>query len=65
MHTAPPPRPILTLHRPPSTPAPMPVHIHAISSEFLFGDHREVLIAHGDYHYRLRKTRLGKLILTK
>jgi hemin uptake protein HemP len=39
-----------------------PVHI---SSDALFGNARELVIQHGDESYRLRKTRLGKLLLTK
>lgn len=31
----------------------------------LFGDTDEILIEHGDMLYRLRRTSLGKLILTK
>lgn len=34
-------------------------------SEELFGSEVEVLIAHGDQLYRLRRTRNGKLILCK
>jgi hemin uptake protein HemP len=36
-----------------------------ISSDALFGNARELVIQHGDESYRLRKTRLGKLLLTK
>lgn len=36
-----------------------------LHSEQLFGQAREVEIAHGDAIYRLRRTALGKLILTK
>jgi hemin uptake protein HemP len=35
------------------------------SSETLFAGKRELLIAHGAEHYRLRLTSQGKLILTK
>jgi hemin uptake protein HemP len=35
------------------------------SSDELFGEETEVLIAHGDQTYRLRRTRNGKLILCK
>jgi hemin uptake protein HemP len=36
-----------------------------VSSEELIGPAREVLIRHAGCDYRLRITRLGKLILTK
>ncbi|GBL45943.1 hypothetical protein SFMTTN_1754 [Sulfuriferula multivorans] len=36
-----------------------------IRSESLFTQNDEVLIAHQGEHYRLRRTRNGKLILTK
>jgi hemin uptake protein HemP len=36
-----------------------------LESSTLFGKRDEVLIAHGDETYRLRRTRQGKLILTK
>lgn len=36
-----------------------------LNSEDLFGDSNTLLIAHEGTTYRLRKTRLGKLILTK
>ena len=36
-----------------------------IRSEALFSERDEVLIAHQGEHYRLRRTRNGKLILTK
>lgn len=36
-----------------------------ISSATLFAGKRELLIAHGGEHYRLRLTNQGKLILTK
>jgi hemin uptake protein HemP len=42
-----------------------PAHVRSISSEQLFADFTEVQIAHGDAVYRLRRTALGKLILTK
>lgn len=35
------------------------------SSQALLGDRPEVQIVHGDQVYRLRRTALGKLILTK
>lgn len=37
----------------------------AISSEVLFATHNEVIIEHQTEQYRLRRTRNGKLILTK
>jgi len=36
-----------------------------VSSLSLLGDAREVLIEHEGEHYRLQRTRAGKLILTK
>ena len=36
-----------------------------LESVALFGKRDEVLIVHGDETYRLRRTRQGKLILTK
>ncbi len=36
-----------------------------ISSDELFAGMREVVIGHGGGRYRLRRTRNGKLILTK
>ncbi len=36
-----------------------------LHSDQLFGQAQEVEIAHGDAIYRLRRTSLGKLILTK
>ena len=39
--------------------------MRSITSEQLFADFPEVQIAHGDAVYRLRRTALGKLILTK
>lgn len=36
----------------------------AYDSQQLFGAGREVVIRHGGRDYRLRRTRLGKLILT-
>ena len=45
---------------------PLPaVHASLLESAALFGKRDEVLIAHGDETYRLRRTRQGKLILTK
>jgi len=39
--------------------------VRSITSEQLFAEFPEVQIAHGDAVYRLRRTSLGKLILTK
>ena len=36
-----------------------------IHSRDLFGSADEIEIEHGDVRYRLRKTQLGKLIMTK
>ncbi len=36
-----------------------------IHSRDLFGNADEIEIEHGDVRYRLRKTQLGKLIMTK
>ncbi|MEK7738256.1 MAG: hemin uptake protein HemP [Pseudomonadota bacterium] len=46
---------------PPPQHSPTP----ALDSAALFGKGVEVLIAHGGETYRLRRTRQGKLILTK
>jgi hemin uptake protein HemP len=40
-------------------------HPRQWASQDLFGEHTEVQIHHGGLCYRLRKTALGKLILTK
>ena len=42
-----------------------PAQPKQLSSEFLFGNTREILIQHRGEVYRLRKTSRGKLILTK
>ena len=42
-----------------------PAQPKQLSSEFLFGNAREILIQHKGEVYRLRKTSRGKLILTK
>lgn len=39
--------------------------VRTVTSEQLFGPAREVRIEHQGERYRLRLTRLGKLILTK
>jgi hemin uptake protein HemP len=49
---------------PPST-APANDRPPRLSSRALLGDRPEVEILHGDQIYRLRRTALGKLILTK
>ena len=53
---------------PSSTPERQPLptgNVSLLESSTLFGKRDEVLIAHGDETYRLRRTRQGKLILTK
>ncbi len=64
----------MSLSKPPSPerPAPPPAAARAgapcpprWSSQALLGDRAEVQIVHGDQVYRLRRTALGKLILTK
>lgn len=49
--------------KPPNPPAP-PTPPREIRSEALLGGAEEVLIRHEGRTYRLRRTRLGKLILT-
>ena len=44
---------------------PSAAQARRLKSADLFGAAREVMIDHGNETYRLRKTRLGKLILTK
>lgn len=52
------------VHRPPSrTTAPAPGA--GVSSEMLLGEQNELKIRHNGETYSLRRTRLGKLILTK
>jgi len=46
--------------RPTPAPAPPPV----VDSKTLFGGGSELVIRHAGREYRLRRTRLGKLILT-
>jgi len=47
-------------------PQPLPARDDSLlESAALLGQRDEVLIAHGDETYRLRRTRQGKLILTK
>lgn len=46
----------------PATPA---TAVPKVSSDALFGAHREVRIVHRGQLYTLRVTRLGRLILTK
>ena len=45
--------------------APRPTPRRRVQSTELFGDAREVIIAHRADEYRLSITRAGKLILTK
>jgi hemin uptake protein HemP len=45
--------------------ATTPPAVAAVNSGVLFAGSSEVIIAHGPEVYRLRQTRLGKLILTK
>ncbi len=62
------PRNVQTGGEPPGLQGPMraPLTRHRVwSSEELFGEETEVLIAHGEQTYRLRRTRNGKLILCK
>jgi len=49
----------------PSRQAQVPASVATLDSAVLFGQHDEVLILHAGETYRLRRTRLGKLILTK
>ena len=65
MHTATLPLPsgdasLLTVVRPRAVPAQ-----RQFDSRTLFGEAQEVRITHFGQEYRLRKTRNGKLILTK
>jgi hemin uptake protein HemP len=48
----------------PQTPQPPCGASHVLDSSALFGASAEVVIRHNGRHYRLRRTRLGKLILT-
>lgn len=53
-------------HLPTHQPAaPRPAPQRPLESGALFAGRDEVLIAHGNETYRLRRTRQGKLILTK
>jgi len=47
-----------------AAPAAM-AHVRSITSQQLFGEFPEVQIVHAGAVYRLRRTSLGKLILTK
>ena len=47
---------------PPSVPAPLPLSIDVAE---LMGHRREIELVHNGERYRLRRTRLDKLILTK
>lgn len=42
-----------------------PKDLKILRSESLFADKKEIGIAHGDFVYRLKITRQGKLILNK
>jgi hemin uptake protein HemP len=53
--------PAATAARPLDAPSGRPP---AIDSATLFGGAHEIIIRHGDREYRLRRTRLDKLILT-
>ena len=62
----------MTAQAPAPAPLPMssppvadPGSSRRLSSEELFGTEQEVEIKHGDSVYRLRRTSMGKLILTK
>jgi len=48
---------------PPITDSSIPVR--RMASDAIFGSHNEIEIEHNGALYRLRKTSLGKLILTK
>lgn len=49
----------------PTMPMPMPMPMPRIDSTTLLGLHQEIGILHAGETYRLRRTRQGKLILTK
>ena len=48
-----------------TAPPACPANVRSITSAQLFAESPEVQILHGDTVYRLRRTALGKLILTK
>lgn len=48
-----------------STTRWIPVHRQRLDSRYLFRRSSSVLIEHGNEVYQLRRTRAGKLILTK
>jgi hemin uptake protein HemP len=52
-------------NRHPAPTSPSAHELKRVSTEDLIGPAREVLIRHAGCDYRLRITRLGKLILTK
>lgn len=55
-------------HEPPGRPQPARAAGDAsprLTSQSLLGDRPEIEILHGEQVYRLRRTALGKLILTK
>lgn len=49
----------------PKMPQGTKERLHPLESSALLGAREEVLISHGGETYRLRRTRQGKLILTK
>lgn len=51
--------------RPSERAAPVPAGGTELESGALLGERREIVIRHGAERYRLRLTRLNKLILTK
>ncbi|MGE0337331.1 MAG: hemin uptake protein HemP [Gammaproteobacteria bacterium] len=50
---------------PPAAPPATDHEVPLRTSTELMGAHSEIRIAHGDTVYRLRRTAMGKLILTK
>jgi len=58
------PSPQLLTEKPERPPLPAE-NTSLLESAALFGKRDEILIAHGAETYRLRRTRQGKLILTK
>jgi hemin uptake protein HemP len=65
MHTVPSMPPVPARAATTGEPPPVPAEPVRIASERLFAGGREVLIEHAGGLYRLKKTALGKLILTK
>jgi hemin uptake protein HemP len=58
------PRPAAPDHPAAGPAAPAPLSPPRYDSRALFGDSREIVIAHNTRAYRLRVTAQGKLILT-